>query len=193
MSSTTQEHGCHLCAPIARTPEEIARRLGELRVDDRTIVFTNGCFDILHAGHAAYLEAARSLGDALVVGVNSDRSVRAIKGPTRPLVPQEDRLRLLAALRAVDLVILFDEETPLDVIHMVAPDILVKGGDYSREATSGARHIIGSVFVLAQGGEVRTIPLLEGRSTSSLIERIRSADRADEGTAQTPDASSRPF
>ncbi|MGB3617875.1 MAG: D-glycero-beta-D-manno-heptose 1-phosphate adenylyltransferase [Catalinimonas sp.] len=131
------------------------------------IVFTNGCFDLVHLGHVDYLEKARVLGDRLVVGVNTDASVRRLKGPTRPLVDEWARCRLLAALQFVDLVVLFDEETPLRLIQTVCPDILVKGNDYA------PTEIVGADFVLGRGGSVETIPLVPGYSTTSLAHRIQ--------------------
>jgi D-beta-D-heptose 7-phosphate kinase/D-beta-D-heptose 1-phosphate adenosyltransferase len=149
----------------------------ELREQGRTIVFTNGCFDILHAGHVAYLEAAAALGDLLVVGINSDRSIRALKGPSRPIVPEEDRAEVIAALRSVAMATIFDEDTPLDLIRAIIPGVIVKGGDYDPEATDGPRYIVGSDVVREHGGEVRVINLVEGRSTTSIIARVLAAYR----------------
>lgn len=132
-----------------------------------TIVFTNGCFDLLHPGHIDLLETARALGDRLVVGVNSDESVRAIKGAGRPLVPQEDRAAVLRALRCVDEVIIFDEPTPERLIKEVRPNVLIKGGDWPLE------HIIGADFVLANGGSVKSIPHKSPYSSTSLVERMQ--------------------
>jgi D-beta-D-heptose 7-phosphate kinase / D-beta-D-heptose 1-phosphate adenosyltransferase len=131
------------------------------------LVFTNGCFDLLHRGHVEYLHAARSFGDALVVGVNSDASVRRLKGETRPLVEEEDRAVVLGALASVDGVVLFDEDTPLELIRALRPDVLVKGGDYEESG------IVGADEVRRHGGEVRIVPLVEGRSTTSILERGR--------------------
>jgi rfaE bifunctional protein nucleotidyltransferase chain/domain len=131
------------------------------------IVFTNGCFDILHLGHLDYLEKSRNLGDKLVIGLNTDRSVRKIKGPGRPINSEKARARMLAALVFVDAVIPFDEETPLELIKKVQPDILVKGKDYRIE------NIVGADFVMGNGGEVKTIDLIEGYSTTDLIEKIK--------------------
>ncbi|MGD8388837.1 MAG: D-glycero-beta-D-manno-heptose 1-phosphate adenylyltransferase [Desulfobacteraceae bacterium] len=139
-----------------------------LQASGRRVVFTNGCFDILHPGHARYLCAARALGDYLVVGVNSDRSVQAIKGAGRPVVPEDDRAEMLAALDFVDAVVLFDEDDPLRVIQTLRPDVLVKGGDWREEDIAGGDE------VRSAGGEVRRIALVPGRSTSAIIERIRS-------------------
>ena len=131
-------------------------------------MFTNGVFDILHAGHVMYLAAARSMGDVLVVGLNADESVTRLKGPTRPVNTELDRAQVLAALRCVDHVVLFTEDTPLRVITTLLPDVLVKGGDYTRDT------IVGADAVEAHGGIVATIPLLEGRSTTNIIAKARS-------------------
>lgn len=136
-----------------------------LRASPRRVVFTNGVFDILHAGHVSYLEEARALGDVLVVGLNSDDSVRRLKGPSRPINTQDDRARVLSALRCVDHVIIFDDDTPLGVITALIPDVLVKGGDYTRDT------VVGADVVEQHAGNVVIIPLLEGRSTTSIIAR----------------------
>lgn len=133
------------------------------------LVFTNGCFDILHRGHVEYLHRARALGDILVVGVNTDASVERLKGPGRPIVPQDDRALILAGLESVDAVTLFHEDTPRALIGALLPDVLVKGGDYSMD------RIVGREEVEAAGGEVRTIPFITGRSTTELIHQIRGA------------------
>ena len=130
------------------------------------LVFTNGCFDLLHPGHVALLTRARALGDRLVVGLNSDASVRSIKGPGRPLIPQDDRAAMLLALRPVDEVIVFDEPTPARLIGELKPDVLVKGGDWRIE------QIVGADLVLARGGEVHALPLVAGYSTTALVERL---------------------
>jgi D-beta-D-heptose 7-phosphate kinase/D-beta-D-heptose 1-phosphate adenosyltransferase len=135
------------------------------------MVFTNGVFDLLHVGHVRYLQAARALGDALIVAINSDRSVRAIKGSERPLTPQAERAELLLGLGCVDGVVIFDEETPHAVITAVQPDVLVKGADWSADA------IVGRDVVEARGGRVVRIPLVEGRSTSRLIETAKAIRR----------------
>lgn len=140
--------------------------IGALKVMGKKIVFTNGCFDILHVGHARYLYAARVLGDYLIVAVNSDSSVKAIKGLDRPINNQDDRAEMLASLGFVDSVLIFDEETPLKVIELLMPDILVKGGDWKIE------DIVGSDVVSASGGEVRSIPFVEGFSTTGIIKKI---------------------
>jgi D-beta-D-heptose 7-phosphate kinase/D-beta-D-heptose 1-phosphate adenosyltransferase len=131
------------------------------------VVFTNGCFDLLHAGHISYLEEARSLGHALVIAVNSDRSVRAIKGQSRPIVPCEQRMRLLAALQCVDYVVSFDEETPAQIIKEIMPDVLVKGADYE------IHQIVGADVVQAAGGQVERIAFVEGLSTSEIVKRVQ--------------------
>lgn len=143
-------------------------RLVELHGRPRAgrLVFTNGCFDLIHPGHVAYLEAARALGDRLVVGVNTDASVRRLKGPARPLVEEQARLRVLAGLASVDVVTLFDEDTPAELIAALRPDVLVKGGDYTPEG------IVGRDVVEADGGDVQVIPFLPGYSTSALVRRI---------------------
>ena len=138
-----------------------------LRASEKTVVFTNGVFDLLHRGHAEYLEEARALGDRLVVGVNTDASVRRLKGPSRPIVGEQDRAALVRALACVDLVVLFDDDTPERLIEAVRPDVLVKGADYAPEA------IVGREFVESHGGRVTTIPLREGLSTSEIVKRIR--------------------
>ncbi|RTQ47473.1 D-glycero-beta-D-manno-heptose 1-phosphate adenylyltransferase [Hymenobacter gummosus] len=140
--------------------------LEEWRAAGRRVVFTNGCFDLLHLGHVDYLEKARALGDALVVGLNTDQSVSELK-PGRPLQDEVSRARVLASLLFVDAVVLFGEPTPLELIHLVRPDVLVKGDDY---AISG---IVGHEFVLSNGGQVLTVPLVTGYSTTRIVERVR--------------------
>jgi D-glycero-beta-D-manno-heptose 1-phosphate adenylyltransferase len=146
---------------------ELAARLNAERGSGR-IVFTNGCFDLLHVGHIRYLQEARSLGDRLVVALNTDASVQKLKGPSRPVQQELDRAEIMAALGCVDDVTLFGEETPLKLIELLAPDILVKGGDWSPD------QIVGSTFVLGRGGQVKSLAFQEGRSTSSIIEKIKS-------------------
>lgn len=131
------------------------------------MVFTNGCFDLLHLGHVDYLEKARHLGDVLVVGLNTDDSVRRFKGPDRPIQDQQSRARVLAALEFVDLVVLFNEDTPLDLISSLLPDILVKGNDYLAE------NIVGADVVIRHGGSVITIALVPGYSTTRIVEKIK--------------------
>jgi D-beta-D-heptose 7-phosphate kinase/D-beta-D-heptose 1-phosphate adenosyltransferase len=145
---------------------ELLSRVKAWREQGQKIVFTNGCFDLLHAGHVTYLEAARKTGDLLILGLNTDRSVSALKGPTRPVVHEGDRARVLAALAAVDAVILFDEDTPLELIHAIRPDIIVKGDDYTED------QVIGGKEVKSWGGSVKLIPLVQGRSTSNIIKKL---------------------
>ncbi len=130
------------------------------------IVFTNGCFDVLHRGHVEYLQRARALGDVLVVGVNTDESVERLKGPGRPVVPQDDRVWVLAGLESVDAVTLFHEDTPRELIAALLPDVLVKGGDYRLD------EVVGREDVEEAGGEVKLIPLLPGRSTTDLLLKL---------------------
>ena len=130
------------------------------------IVFTNGCFDILHLGHITYLEQAKENGDILIVGLNSDASVKRLKGAERPIKDEESRASILAALSSVDLVIIFEEDTPVDLISAVAPDVLVKGGDYNKE------DIVGADFVEEHGGKVEVLPFLEGYSSTDLINKL---------------------
>ena len=131
------------------------------------IVFTNGCFDILHRGHVTYLNQAKELGDLLIIGINSDESVQRLKGPERPVNMLEDRAYVLSALKSVDYVIPFEEDTPLNLINQIMPDILVKGGDYTID------RIIGAQEVLAHGGRVEIIPFVPGKSTSAIIDTIK--------------------
>ena len=157
------------------TPAETSM-LAAWRASGDTIVFTNGVFDLLHAGHVTYLAAARAMGQRLVVGLNSDASVRTLgKGQERPINPESDRKVVLEALRAVDLVVVFSEETPAALIEAIAPDILVKGGDYdvSETAPTHPKYIVGAEFVRSRGGQVVVVPLLPGRSTTNLIKKSR--------------------
>jgi D-beta-D-heptose 7-phosphate kinase/D-beta-D-heptose 1-phosphate adenosyltransferase len=152
--------------PKIVTRAVLLERLEALRRAGRRVVFTNGCFDILHAGHVRYLQAARACGDCLVVGLNSDRSVAAIKGPRRPIVTQEQRAAVLAALACVDFVTLFDRPEPGDLIAAIRPEVLVKGADWEEI------QIVGAAEVKAAGGEVVRIALEAGISTSAIIDRI---------------------
>lgn len=138
-----------------------------LRLEGRTVVFTNGCFDLLHPGHVRYLAEARSLGDVLVVALNSDRSVRALKGEGRPILSEQERAEVIAALQAVDYVIVFDEETPRELIVKLLPDVLVKGGDWPLD------EIVGRLEVEAAGGKVISLPYVDGSSTTDIINRIK--------------------
>lgn len=147
--------------------EEIERKADGWREQGLRIVFTNGCFDILHYGHIHYLAQARDLGDRLVVGLNSGDSVRRLKGPGRPINDEPTRQLLLAALAMVDAVVVFDEDTPYELIRQVGPDVLVKGGDWAPE------QIAGSDLVLARGGEVRSLPYIEGYSTTRIEQKIK--------------------
>lgn len=148
---------------------EIEKELSTLRKNNPTkkIVFTNGCFDLLHVGHVRYLAQAKSHGDILVVGVNSDSSVKILKGPTRPIQNENDRAEILAALTSVDLVVIFDEETPEKLIHQVRPDILAKGGDWKIES------IVGGTFVQSYGGKVLSLQFVDGKSTTKIIEKSK--------------------
>jgi D-glycero-beta-D-manno-heptose 1-phosphate adenylyltransferase len=143
--------------------DEAAAFVETQRGHGRKVVFTNGVFDLLHPGHVRYLQAARALGDVLVVAVNSDRSVRANKGPTRPIVPERERAEVLEALSAVDAVVVFDDETPQAIIDRLRPDVLVKGADWASDA------IVGRETVEAGGGRVVRVPIEEGWSTSAII------------------------
>ncbi len=140
--------------------------LNNWRSQNKTVVFTNGCFDILHRGHVEYLNAAKKLGDILVLGLNSDESVKRLKGETRPYVEENDRAFILSQLISIDAVVIFREDTPEDLLHLVKPDILAKGGDYSVD------QVVGREIVEAYGGKVVTISLVDGRSTTDLIGKI---------------------
>jgi len=146
--------------------EDLSAWRQSLRDQHLTLVFTNGCFDVLHVGHIRLLEAASKLGDRLIVGLNSDESVRRLKGPSRPVVTLEERAETLAALRWVDRVVAFDADTPLALISLVVPDVLVKGGDWSPD------RVVGLDVVEAAGGRVVIVPLAAGRSTSALLDKI---------------------
>ncbi len=147
---------------------ELQRIRSEAKRQSRSVVFTNGCFDLLHRGHVHMLRAAKACGDILIVAINSDRSVQAIKGPSRPVLNESDRTELIAAMEMVDYVVLFDEPDPHSLIAALEPDVLVKGGDWS------AGQIIGADVVEQKGGRVVLVPYLKGFSTSELIEKIRS-------------------
>jgi D-glycero-beta-D-manno-heptose 1-phosphate adenylyltransferase len=147
--------------------EEARARVTTLRAAGKQIVFTNGVFDLLHIGHLRYLQHARALGDALIVGVNSDRSVRSNKGPGRPVTPQDERAEVLEALACVDGTVIFDEDTPHDVIAALQPDILVKGADWAENA------IVGREIVEARGGKIVRMAIEPGYSTSAVIEKIK--------------------
>jgi rfaE bifunctional protein nucleotidyltransferase chain/domain len=159
------QHSSHkiLSLPALQT------KLTEWRKKGERVVFTNGCFDLLHLGHIDYLEKASQLGDRMIIGINSDASVRRLKGNSRPLQAEDARSRLLAALAFVDAVVLFEEDTPLALITALQPDVLVKGDDYTVE------NIVGADVVLQKGGRVETISLVEGCSTTALVNKIKSA------------------
>jgi D-beta-D-heptose 7-phosphate kinase/D-beta-D-heptose 1-phosphate adenosyltransferase len=149
--------------------DQLLSTLSAERVGGKRTVFTNGCFDLMHIGHTRYLQAAKELGDILIVGVNSDASVRSLdKAPDRPIVPDAQRAEVLAALGCVDYVVVFNESDPLQLITSVQPDILVKGGDWALD------RIVGRDIVEARGGVVKTVPLVPGLSTTGLLQRIRS-------------------
>ncbi|MDQ3393344.1 MAG: D-glycero-beta-D-manno-heptose 1-phosphate adenylyltransferase [Bacteroidota bacterium] len=145
----------------------LKQQVQDWKKDLKKIVFTNGCFDIIHLGHVDYLEKARRKGDKLIVGINSDASVQRLKGPDRPIVTEASRKAVLACLMFVDAVVVFDEDTPLHLIKEIQPDILIKGNDYS------VKNIVGAEFVMGNGGKVLTIDLVPGFSTSSIIEKIK--------------------
>jgi D-beta-D-heptose 7-phosphate kinase/D-beta-D-heptose 1-phosphate adenosyltransferase len=144
----------------------LVRLLEQHRTDKRSIVFTNGCFDLLHVGHVKYLQAARQLGDLLVLGLNSDDSIRRLKGDNRPLIEQDERAHILAALHCIDYIVIFDEDTPLELIETLRPDILVKGGDYTPDG------VVGRDLVESYGGRVELIQFVDGKSTTGIIEKI---------------------
>lgn len=149
-----------------KTKDELQKVLDDLRPRGKRIVFTNGCFDILHIGHVRCLEEAKKLGDILIVALNTDRSIRAIKGPSRPFVPEAERAEILSALACVDYVVTFDEPDPLRLISSLKPHVLVKGGDWATEA------VVGREVVEKEGGRVVIIPQIEGISTSAIAHRI---------------------
>lgn len=146
--------------------DALKTRVNYWRSRGESIVFTNGCFDLLHAGHVTYLEAAKHAGDRLILGLNTDRSVKALKGPTRPIIHESDRARVLAALEAVDAVILFDEDTPLELIKAIQPDVIAKGSDYTES------QVVGATEVKSWGGKVALIPIVPGRSTTGILEKL---------------------
>jgi len=151
------------------TRDQAAAFAASLRASEKTVVFTNGVFDILHPGHVRYLEVARNLGDALILGLNADASVRRNKGPERPINPEAERAEVLAGLQAVDAVVLFDEDTPDAIVKAVQPDILVKGADWP------ADQIVGRDTVEARGGRVVLVPIEHGHSTTTIVGRVRAA------------------
>jgi D-beta-D-heptose 7-phosphate kinase / D-beta-D-heptose 1-phosphate adenosyltransferase len=153
------------------TAPQAAEFAAAQRKSGKKVVFTNGCFDILHLGHVTLLERARALGDALIVALNTDASVRRLKGPQRPVNPQTDRSRVISSLACVDAVVLFDEDTPMEVLKVVKPDILCKGGDYKSK-----QEVVGWELVEGYGGQIALIDLVEGRSTSNLIDKMRDSE-----------------
>jgi rfaE bifunctional protein nucleotidyltransferase chain/domain len=156
-----------LTEKIFDSNEQLAKQVMSWQIHNEKVVFTNGCFDILHLGHIDYLAKAADLGDRLIIGVNTDSSVSSIKGPSRPIIDELTRATKLAALLFVDAVILFGEDTPLTLIEAVKPDVLVKGGDYTIDS------IVGADAVLARGGTVDVIPFLPGHSTTAIIDKIK--------------------
>jgi D-beta-D-heptose 7-phosphate kinase/D-beta-D-heptose 1-phosphate adenosyltransferase len=159
---------------------QLASELNRRRISGQTVVFTNGCFDLLHRGHVRLLRQAASLGDFLVVGLNSDASVRRLKGPSRPLNPAEARADVLSELEAVGAVTIFDDDTPLKLIEAIRPDVLVKGGDYRPE------EVVGRAEVEALGGRLVLVPLVEGHSTTGLLNRASERERTSGGVTAVP-------
>jgi D-beta-D-heptose 7-phosphate kinase/D-beta-D-heptose 1-phosphate adenosyltransferase len=153
-----------------KTVDQIAAIAAQAKKNGRSVVFTNGCFDLLHRGHVHILRQAKAAGDILIVGMNSDRSVKSIKGSPRPILPETDRVELISAMEMVDYVVLFDEPDPYQLIAAIKPNVLAKGGDWS------ADKIVGSDIVERNGGRVAVIPYLKGFSTTEIIERIRKQD-----------------
>jgi D-beta-D-heptose 7-phosphate kinase/D-beta-D-heptose 1-phosphate adenosyltransferase len=164
LTSEQSSEQAHKVCDLAQLQQKVA----SWRKNKQKIVFTNGCFDLLHAGHVTYLEAAKKRGDKLILGLNTDRSVSALKGPTRPVVNENDRARVLAALESVDAVILFDEDTPLNLINAIKPEVIAKGSDYTADQVVGGRE------VESWGGEIALIDLVAGRSTSNIIKKMNS-------------------
>jgi len=154
--------------PASLSEAEVRTVVRQWKAAAKKIVFTNGCFDLLHPGHIDYLQRAAALGDILIIGLNDDASIRRLKGASRPINPLQDRITILAALRAVDLVVPFSEDTPLNLITALMPDILVKGGDYQPE------NIVGATEVQQAGGKVIIMPFVDGFSTTKLLRRIQS-------------------
>ena len=143
----------------------------DIKSKNKKTVFTNGCFDIIHPGHIHLLKESKKLGDILIVGLNSDKSIKLIKGDDRPIVNENDRVKILESIKYVDNILIFEEETPINLIKLITPDVLVKGGDYLK------KDIVGSDFILENGGTVKTIPLIEGISTTSLIKGLNPEDK----------------
>ncbi|AZZ35816.1 D-glycero-beta-D-manno-heptose 1-phosphate adenylyltransferase [Bdellovibrio sp. qaytius] len=153
--------------PKVLSTNKLEQAIADFKKSNKKIVFTNGCFDLLHIGHVRYLEQAKSLGDVLIVGINTDASVQVLKGPTRPIQNENDRAEILASLKAVDHTVLFGEETPIDLIKTVKPDILVKGGDWKKE------QIVGWDFVESYGGQVQSLQFVDGKSTTNIIAKSK--------------------
>lgn len=170
LSELESSHGNGLRGKLVELPAA-SRMVANWRAKGEQVVFTNGCFDILHAGHVSYLAKAKAMGDRLVLGLNSDDSIRRLKGPTRPINSESDRGQVLAALESIDIIVVFDEDTPLELINSIKPSILVKGADYKIEEVVGAKE------VLSWGGEVRLVEFLEGRSTTLIAEKIATGAR----------------
>lgn len=152
---------------IVKDPTEISRTLAYWKFRQFKVVFTNGCFDIIHRGHVEYLYQASLLGDVLILGLNTDESVRRIKGSGRPVIDEESRSIVLAAMEFIDMIVLFNEDTPLNLINSIKPDILVKGNDYKTD------EIVGSDVVRSYGGKIQTVPLVEGFSTTTIIDKLK--------------------
>jgi len=155
-----------LCNKIKTLPT-LKKTLNRLKAKKKTVVFTNGCFDVLHVGHIEYLSKAKSLGDILIIGLNSDKSVRKLKGEKRPVVSQKNRAKVLSALSVVDFVVIFNDLTPIDLIKTIKPDVLVKGGDWK------TKDIVGADFVKSRGGKVKSLRYIKGFSTKNLIKKIQ--------------------
>jgi rfaE bifunctional protein nucleotidyltransferase chain/domain len=154
--------------PLVLDPNSLEKAVQFYRSENKKIVFTNGCFDLLHVGHVRYLTEAASLGDILIVGINSDASVKKLKGSARPVQNENDRAEILASLKSVDHTVLFSEDTPLELIRRIEPNVLVKGGDWT------ADKIVGSDLVLARGGQVLSLQFVDGKSTTKIIEKSKS-------------------
>ncbi len=167
------KEGYRLLKAKIKSLPRLIKIIKRLKKEKKRVVFTNGCFDILHYGHAQYLEDARIKGDVLVVAVNSDASVKRLKGRKRPIVNEQDRLKVVAGLESVDYVVLFNEDTPIKVIKALKPDILLKGSDWS------VKEIVGGDIVRSNGGKVKTVKLIPGRSTTKLINKIAEISRQD--------------
>lgn len=157
------------------TAAELSDLIRKIRKEGSTVVFTNGVFDVLHRGHAEYLKKSKELGDILIVGVNDDNSVRRLKGKNRPVNPLEDRIYVLNSLKYVDYTVVFETDTPIGLIELIRPDVLVKGGDYDPDSTDSSenKYIVGSDIVKRSGGKVTVIDLVEGRSSTNTIKKLK--------------------